>query len=52
MGQAHNCLMINKVCPKEGGDAWVHDYWKSCKESDSFGKCFWGIYNKVKRGKI
>lgn len=48
-------LMINFVCPKKAGDAWVHDYRKSCQEAKkkgSYGKAFWGIWKKAKKEKL
>ncbi len=35
-------IRINLVCPKEGGDAWVHDFRKQCQTAKNYSKCFWG----------
>lgn len=44
-------IMINFMCPKDGGDRWVYDYQKSCREAEEYGKAFWGIYNKEKKNR-
>ncbi len=43
-------IMINFVCPKKGGDAWVHDYQKACQTSKTgYSRAFFGIYKKRKK---
>lgn len=43
-------IIINFLCPKEGGDKLIHDTRKACLVSKSYAKAFWGIYKQAKKG--
>ena len=47
LSEARISIMINQMCPKEGGDALVIDTQKACQEADMYWVAFWGIYNKA-----
>lgn len=47
LSEARVAIMINQMCPKEGGDALVLDVQKSCQEADMYWVAFWGLYNKA-----
>ena len=41
-------IIVNFLCPKEGGLSLLRDTQKACQTSKNYAKAFWGIYKKAR----